>query len=79
MTKTVEELKQEALAKLGEINKDNLTLYDFKVYAETLSVIANIPDTSSSDLYKEMISKITDTTSGFAVNKPLTLAEMKGE
>lgn len=71
----ISKLKEELISTVGSIDKDKLSLYDLKVYAEILKIVS---DTHANG-YEEILMKSLEALNTPSPIKPLTIADMKGE
>lgn len=69
------DLKNELIETLGDINKNKLSLYDLKVYAEILKIVS---DTHANG-YEEVLMKSLECLNTPTTFKHPTIADMKGE
>lgn len=70
------DLKNELIETLGGINKDKLSLYDLKTYAEILKIIS---DTHANGYEEVLMKSLECLNTPPATFKYPTIAEMKGE
>lgn len=69
----VEQAKNDLLETMASIDKDKLSLYDLKLYAETLRIVSE----TQSKGYMEYLAGLA--TSGFgSTYNPATISDMKG-
>lgn len=70
----IEHIKNDLLRTLESINKDKLSLYDLKTYAEIIKTVAEI---NSKDYMEKLIETMSTASTGFNGSKTPTVADMK--
>lgn len=70
----IEQIKSDLLETLGSINKDKLSLYDLKTYAEIVKIIS---ETNNKDYMDKLVESMSTVSSGFNGPKVPIVADMK--
>lgn len=70
----IEHIKNDLLRTLDSINKDKLSLYDLKTYAEIVKTVAEI---NAKDYMDKLVDAMSSVSTGFNGPKAQTVADMK--
>lgn len=66
---TIEEAKNNLISTLDSLNKDKLSLFELRTYADILKTVSEIQTKN----YTEVISEMFSQTGGFAAKAPTVL------
>lgn len=70
----IEHIKNDLLRTLDSINKDKLSLYDLKTYAEIVKTVSEI---NTKDYMDKLVDAMSSVSTGFNGPKAPTVADMK--